>query len=61
MIITMSNPPIIATPPIFGTREYAHTREILKEHRTLNISMMNILSNIIFINWLDITTAHSMF
>ena len=38
-------------------------REILKEHRTLNIYiyMMNILSNIIFMHRLDNATAHSAF
>ena len=36
-------------------------KEILKEHRILNIYMMNILGNIIFMHRLDNTTAHYTF
>ena len=34
-------------------------KEILKEHRILNIYVMNILGNVIFMHRLDNTTAHS--
>lgn len=40
---------------ILNKDKYIQMREILKEHRTLNIYMMNILSNIIFMHRLDNT------
>ena len=46
---------------ILNKDKHAHMKEILKEHRILNIYMMNILGNIIFMHRLDNTTAHYTF
>ena len=46
---------------IFNENKFAHTREIFKEQRILNIYQLNILSNIIFMHRVENKTAPSIF
>ena len=46
---------------IFSKSKFAHTREIFKEQKILNIYQLNILSNIIFMHRLGNKTASSIF
>ena len=46
---------------IFNKNKFAHTREIFKEQKILNIYQLNILSNIIFIHRVENKTAPSIF
>ena len=42
---------------IFNNNKFAHTREIFKEQKILNIHQLNILSNIIFMYRAENETA----
>ena len=46
---------------IFNKNKFAHTREIFKEQKILNIYQLNILSNIIFMHRVENKTAPSIF
>ena len=46
---------------IFNKNKFAHTREIFKEQKILNIYQLNILSNIIFMHCVENKTAPSIF
>ena len=46
---------------IFNKNKFAHTREIFKEPKILNICQLNILSNIIFIHRVENKTSPSIF
>ena len=46
---------------IFNKNKFAHTREIFKEQKVLNIYQLNILSNIIFMHRVENKTAPSIF
>ena len=46
---------------IFNKNKFAHTREIFKEQKILNIYQLNILSNIIFMHRVENKTSPSIF
>ena len=52
---------ILAICIIFNKKKFAHTREIFKEQKILNIYQLNILSNIIFMHRVENKTAPSIF
>ena len=46
---------------IFNKNKFAHTREIFKEQKILNIYQLNILNNIIFMHRVENKTARPIF
>ena len=46
---------------VFNKNKFAHTREIFKKHKFLNVYQLNILSNMVFIHRVENKTAPSIF